>query len=100
MAPRLGHLDRLARNRFSFTLHELLTGQGDLVPAAVWPEQGHPGLSGALSTDELKGYAEQYRFFERNLPLFLVDLSDQLIAGPTRDAILANLNDEVAPPSH
>src|ERR1022692_5170643 len=47
MVPLLGHIDRLARNRFSFTLHELLTGQGDLVPAAVWP-----ALTGAVADCE------------------------------------------------
>jgi pyrroloquinoline quinone (PQQ) biosynthesis protein C len=56
--------------------------------------------AGALHRDELTGYAEQYRYFERMLPSFLEKLIDQLPDGPIRDAVGANLTDEVSPPSH
>ena len=55
---------------------------------------------GELSLAELTGYAEQYRFFEAYLPEFLSELAFRLEDGPTRDAILANLIDETAEPSH
>ena len=55
---------------------------------------------GALSRDELTSYAEQYRFFEAYLPEFLTELSLRLEDGPAREAVLANLNDETATPSH
>jgi pyrroloquinoline-quinone synthase len=56
--------------------------------------------SGQLSREELTGYAEQYRCFETMLPNFLQALSEQLPEGPARDAVLDNLRDETAPPSH
>jgi pyrroloquinoline-quinone synthase len=56
--------------------------------------------NGNLSLSELTQYAEQYRFFEEYLPEFLIELSRKFDDGITRDAVLANLNDEVAPPSH
>ena len=56
--------------------------------------------SGQLSRDELTSYAEQYRYFETMLPVFLESLSEQLPEGPARDAVLDNLRDETSPPSH
>ena len=56
--------------------------------------------TGQLRDGELRSYAEQYRFFERRLPLFLTELSERLDAGPSRDFVIANLADEVGPPSH
>jgi pyrroloquinoline-quinone synthase len=56
--------------------------------------------SGQLSREELTSYAEQYRYFETMLPGFLEELSEQLPEGPARDAVLDNLRDETAPPSH
>ena len=56
--------------------------------------------AGQLSRDELASYAEQYRYFETMLPTFLESLSEQLPEGTARDAVLDNLRDEIAPPSH
>jgi pyrroloquinoline-quinone synthase len=56
--------------------------------------------AGQLSENELRDYAEQYRFFERMLPEFLAELAERLPAGAARAAIEANLADEVGPPSH
>jgi pyrroloquinoline-quinone synthase len=56
--------------------------------------------AGELSRIELTRYAEQYRYFESMFPLFLEKLSARLPEGPARAAVLANLNDEVSPPSH
>ena len=56
--------------------------------------------AGALLDGELRGYAEQYRHFERYLPEFLAVLAGRLESGPARDAVAANLDDETAPPSH
>jgi pyrroloquinoline quinone (PQQ) biosynthesis protein C len=56
--------------------------------------------AGELGHDELRSYAEQYGFFERRLPQFLTELSQRLDPGPIRDAVVANLDDEVGPPSH
>jgi pyrroloquinoline-quinone synthase len=56
--------------------------------------------AGELRRDELTQYAEQYRYFEAMLPAFLVTLSAQLPDGSARDFVLANLSDEVSPPSH
>lgn len=56
--------------------------------------------AGELSRDELTHYAQQYRYFEAMLPKFLEKLSAQLPDGPARDFVLANLSDEVSPPSH
>jgi pyrroloquinoline-quinone synthase len=55
---------------------------------------------GQLSREELTSYAEQYRYFETMLPVFLESLSEQLAEGPARDAVLDNLRDETSPPSH
>jgi pyrroloquinoline quinone (PQQ) biosynthesis protein C len=56
--------------------------------------------AGTLRRDELTHYAEQYRYFEAMLPTFLENLSARLPEGAARDAVLANLSDEVSPPSH
>jgi pyrroloquinoline-quinone synthase len=56
--------------------------------------------AGELSRDELTHYAEQYRFFETMLPTFLETLSEKLPEGPIRNSVMANLEDEVSPPSH
>ncbi len=56
--------------------------------------------AGELSRDELRSYAEQYRYFETMLPTFLESLAEQLPEGISRDAVLDNLRDETAPPSH
>ena len=55
--------------------------------------------AGELSTDELARYAEQYRYFEAYLPGYLRQLAEGL-NGVARDAVLANLRDEVSEPSH
>ena len=56
--------------------------------------------AGELHRDELTDYVEQYRYFEAMLPIFLESLSEQLPVGPSKDLVLANLSDEVSPPSH
>jgi pyrroloquinoline-quinone synthase len=56
--------------------------------------------AGELRREELTNYAEQYRYFEAMLPVFLESVSEQLPNGPVRDLVLANLADEVSPPSH
>ena len=56
--------------------------------------------NGELIEGELQHYAEQYRFFEANLPLFLSELASRLPEGAALDAVRANLRDEVAAPSH
>jgi pyrroloquinoline quinone (PQQ) biosynthesis protein C len=56
--------------------------------------------AGTLQREELTRYAEQYRFFEAMLPSFLENLSGLLPVGPVRDAVAANLSDEVSSPSH
>jgi pyrroloquinoline-quinone synthase len=56
--------------------------------------------AGELSREELRSYAEQYRYFETMLPLFLESLAEKLPEGSSRDAVLDNLRDETAPPSH
>jgi pyrroloquinoline-quinone synthase len=83
------------RNSVEVLVHRSLEGRRLLThPFYVrWEE-------GALSRDELTAYAEQYRFFEAYLPEFLTELSGRLEDGPARDAVLANLNDETADPSH
>jgi pyrroloquinoline quinone (PQQ) biosynthesis protein C len=55
---------------------------------------------GRLSDSELTSYAEQYRYFEAMLPVFLRELSDQLPEGLARKSVLDNLSDEVTAPSH
>jgi pyrroloquinoline-quinone synthase len=56
--------------------------------------------AGGLSKDELRWYAEQYRYFEAMLPVFLKCLARELPDGFVRDSVLKNLADEVAVPSH
>jgi pyrroloquinoline-quinone synthase len=56
--------------------------------------------AGELSRKELRSYAEQYRYFETMLPIFLESLAEKLPEGTSRDAVLDNLRDETAPPSH
>jgi pyrroloquinoline-quinone synthase len=56
--------------------------------------------AGELSREELRSYAEQYRYFETMLPIFLESLAEKLPEGTSRDAVLDNLRDETAPPSH
>lgn len=56
--------------------------------------------AGALHEGELQHYAEQYRYFEAHLPLFLAELAGRLPEGPAQAAVNANLRDEVAPPTH
>ena len=56
--------------------------------------------AGELREGELRSYAEQYRHFERALPIFLTSLAALLEPGSARDAVAANLVDEVGPPSH
>jgi len=56
--------------------------------------------AGELSREELRSYAEQYRYFETMLPMFLETLSQELPEGTARDAVIDNLRDETAPPSH
>src|SRR5271155_448998 len=56
--------------------------------------------AGELSADELKHYAEQYRYFEEMLPRFLDDLARALPDGLARESVQKNLADEVAVPSH
>lgn len=56
--------------------------------------------AGELSNEELRLYAEQYRFFEQMLPQFLERLAKELPEGLARTSVLMNLADEVAHPSH
>jgi pyrroloquinoline quinone (PQQ) biosynthesis protein C len=56
--------------------------------------------AGGLSLDELRGYAEQYRYFEEMLPRFLEQLANELPDGFAKESVLKNLADEVAAPSH
>jgi pyrroloquinoline-quinone synthase len=56
--------------------------------------------AGELSFEELRHYAEQYRYFEEMLPQFLRQLAEELPDGVARDSVLKNLSDEVATPSH
>jgi pyrroloquinoline-quinone synthase len=56
--------------------------------------------AGELSRYELIHYAEQYRYFESMLPMFLEGLCGQLPDGPARESVMANLSDEVTAPSH
>lgn len=56
--------------------------------------------AGGLSIEELRCYAEQYRYFEEMLPPFLEQLAEALPEGLARDSVLKNLADEVATPSH
>jgi pyrroloquinoline quinone (PQQ) biosynthesis protein C len=56
--------------------------------------------TGGLHDGELQHYAEQYRYFEAHLPLFLAELAGRLPEGPAQSAVNANLRDEVAQPTH
>jgi len=56
--------------------------------------------AGELKDGELKSYAEQYRYFEANLPIFLAELAARLPEGAAQAAVADNLRDEVASPSH
>lgn len=56
--------------------------------------------AGELSHVELQHYAEQYRYFEQMLPLYLTRLANELPDGLARESVLMNLSDEVSPPSH
>jgi pyrroloquinoline-quinone synthase len=56
--------------------------------------------AGELSFEELRHYAEQYRYFEEMLPQFLRQLAEELPDGVARESVLRNLADEVAAPSH
>jgi pyrroloquinoline-quinone synthase len=56
--------------------------------------------AGELTRDELRLYAEQYRYFEEMFPRFLEELASELPEGIARDAVLKNLADETATPSH
>lgn len=56
--------------------------------------------AGELSLEELRLYAEQYRYFEEMLPQFLQQLANELPVGIARESVLKNLADEVATPSH
>jgi pyrroloquinoline-quinone synthase len=56
--------------------------------------------AGELSVEELRHYAEQYRYFEQMLPAFLRQLAAQLRDGVARESVLKNLADELAEPSH
>lgn len=56
--------------------------------------------AGELKEGELRQYAEQYRYFEANLPLFLSELASRMPAGVAQAAVADNLRDEVAAPSH
>ena len=83
------------RNSIEALVHRFLEGRRLLShPFYVrWEE-------GTLSLDDLSAYAEQYRFFEAYLPQFLTELASRLGEGPAREAVLANLADEIADPSH
>jgi len=56
--------------------------------------------AGDLSRVELRHYAEQYRYFEEMLPVFLEEVSQRLPEGSARNSVRANLNDETGTPSH
>jgi pyrroloquinoline-quinone synthase len=56
--------------------------------------------AGELREGELQRYAEQYRYFEANLPIFLAELASRMPAGVAQSAVADNLRDEVAQPSH
>lgn len=56
--------------------------------------------AGELLDGELTSYAEQYRYFEAYLPVFLGELAEQLPAGIARDAVADNLADEAGSPTH
>jgi pyrroloquinoline-quinone synthase len=56
--------------------------------------------AGALAPGELADYAAQYRHFEAALPGFLASLVNDLPGSDARDAVAANLADEVGDPTH
>jgi pyrroloquinoline quinone (PQQ) biosynthesis protein C len=55
---------------------------------------------GRLTFDDLRGYADQYRHFEASLPAILATIAERLPEGAPREAVEANLADELGPPSH
>ncbi|MGH9122719.1 MAG: hypothetical protein ACRDYC_12400, partial [Acidimicrobiales bacterium] len=55
--------------------------------------------AGELSRGELARYAEQYRHMESALPVVLAAVADRLPAGPAREAVEANLADELGNPA-
>ena len=55
---------------------------------------------GGLSLDEIRLYAEQYRYFEEMLPRFLEQLAQEVPDGFVRESVLKNLADEIEEPSH
>lgn len=56
--------------------------------------------AGELQPRELADYANQYRYFEQELPVIIDRVARQLPAGRARDLMLANLADELGPPTH
>jgi pyrroloquinoline quinone (PQQ) biosynthesis protein C len=55
--------------------------------------------AGTLGDGELAAYAEQYRHFERQLPLTLAAVASSLPEGAARDLVEANLADELGVPA-
>jgi len=55
--------------------------------------------AGTLGEGELAAYAEQYRFIERELPVTLAAIANQLPTGTARDLVQANLADELGVPA-
>lgn len=54
--------------------------------------------AGTLQEGELGSYAEQYRHIERTLPTVLTSIMQALPAGPSRDLVYQNLDDELNSP--
>jgi pyrroloquinoline quinone (PQQ) biosynthesis protein C len=81
------------------SLHTVLDGVLDGTRLLTHPFYRRWEL-GLLDRPELTSYAEQYRYFEEMLPVFLESLSEQLPDGVARESVLDNLSDEVATPSH
>src|ERR1700722_13870387 len=54
--------------------------------------------AGPLNEGELAAYAEQYRHIERELPVTLAAIVENLPAGRARDLVEANLADELGTP--
>jgi pyrroloquinoline quinone (PQQ) biosynthesis protein C len=55
--------------------------------------------AGTLARDELARYAEQYRHIEAALPDVLSQVASCLPDGPAREAVTANLSDELGNPA-
>jgi pyrroloquinoline-quinone synthase len=55
--------------------------------------------AGTVTWGELAAYAEQYRHIERELPITLQDIAEQLPAGEARRLVEANLADERGRPA-